>query len=498
MRRIILALFFLSGVAGLVYQIVWTRMLVLVFGNTLLATSTVLSAFMAGLAAGSFVLGETIDRKPRRLLKVYGVLEAGIGLFGLAFPVLLAGVTPLYTSVYRSFGENLLVVNLVRFAICFVLIALPTFCMGGTLPVLLKHFAGDLRKIGYQVGFLYGLNTAGAVVGCVVSGYLLLGVFGLRRTMWIAVAINLGVALVAWLLPDRRTDAAAEPGQAPLPDSGETDQGRYRKPIVVAVLVAIGLSGFCALAYEVLWVRMLNLFLNNNMHSFTATIATFLLGIAIGSLIYTSFLARVRAKLALFAALQAGIAAMALAIPFVFRLLQEALFSNKADAVTLLKTAVIMIGPTILMGIAVPLAVQICQWGAGREGRSVGAVYAFNTVGSILGAFVAGFILIPTIGLHAALMLVACLNLGAGVLALASRAGSAKRAGFAAAWGVVVAIVFLTAPDSLFRDLYQTANPKSDILHYKEGKVVNVVVYDFEAGYQDLFLNGIEEASTRL
>ena len=126
-----LLLFFLSGVAGLIYQIVWTRLLVLVFGNTLLATSTVVSAFMGGLAAGSYVLGRYIDARPRPLVRLYAVLEVGIGFFALVFPALLAAATPVYAALYRALEGNLALLNLVRFAICFGLIALPTFLMGG-------------------------------------------------------------------------------------------------------------------------------------------------------------------------------------------------------------------------------------------------------------------------------------------------------------------------------------------------------------------------------
>ena len=490
------ALFFLSGISGLIYQIVWTRTLVLVFGNTLLANSTVLSAFMAGLAAGSFVLGEYIDRRPRKLLRLYAFLEAGIGLFGLAFPFLAAVATPFYSSLYQALGENLLLLNLIRFALCFVLIVLPTFFMGGTLPVLVKYFVKNLERIGYQVGFLYGLNTAGAVAGCIAAGYWLLGAVGMQSTTWIAVAINLGVAAIAWVFARGETEVGNPVESAPA-TSQSSEPERPSKAVVIAVLVGIGISGFCALAYEVLWARMLNLFLNNNIYSFTATIATFLAGIALGSLVYAKVLSRIKSQLALFAGIEIAIGLFAYATPFLFNLLQGALFSQQTESLTILKTAVVMLAPTILMGIAVPLAVQICQWGAGREGRSVGAVYASNTIGSILGAFVAGFVLIPVFGLHRALIAVAALNIAAGFLVLSAR--GSRRLVLAGSYTALVAVMLIAAPQSLFRDLYRTSNPGSEILHYQEGKVVNVVVYDFfKAGYKDLHLNGIEEASSRL
>ncbi len=218
-RYLIYSLFLLSGVSGLIYQIVWTRLLMIVFGNTMLATSTVLSAFMGGLAAGSYVLGRYIDRKPRRLIQVYAALEAGIGVFALAFPFLIHAVTPLYAHIYTGVAGNIVLLNLVRFAICFAIIILPTFLMGGTLPVLIKRFTTASDSIGHRTGFLYGLNTVGAVAGTFACGYFLLRVLGMQKTTWVGVAINLGVALTAWLLGRRATEAPAAPPAAATPRS---------------------------------------------------------------------------------------------------------------------------------------------------------------------------------------------------------------------------------------------------------------------------------------
>lgn len=500
LQLLMFLLFFISGVSGLVYQIVWTRWLVLVFGNTLLATSTVLTAFMAGLAAGSYWFGIFIDKRPRPLIKLYAVLEAAIGGFALLFPLLLEGATPLYVFLFRGLEGNLALLNLIRFTVCFVLILVPTFLMGGTLPVLLKRFVGDGRTIGHQVGLLYGLNTAGAMVGSLACGFLLLRVLGMQRTTWVAVAINLGVAVVAWLLA--KGDAVADETNEITPGV-EVEEGktvpRHDSLTVTLVMVGIGLSGFCALAYEVFWTRMLNLFLNNNVYSFTAILATFLAGIALGSLIYSKLLSRVGRPVLLFTLIEVGIGVASYATPFIFNLLHRALFFRQSEALTLAKTAVIMIGPTILMGIAVPLAVQICQRGPHREGTSVGTVYAVNTIGAILGAFAAGFLLIPYVGLHSGLNVVVSLNLLAGFLALISIQPLRRRVVASMAFAGVLATVFLAAPATLFLDLYQKAQPSAEILHYKEGKIANVVVYDFvKSGYKDLYLNAIEEASSRL
>ncbi|TFH65398.1 MAG: spermidine synthase, partial [Candidatus Zixiibacteriota bacterium] len=286
-RYLVYTLFLLSGVSGLIYQIVWTRMLVLVFGNTMLATSTVLSAFMGGLAAGSYTLGRYIDHRPRPLIRVYALLEAGIGIFALLFPLVLQAVTPIYTGLYSAVEGNIILLNLVRFGVCFAIILVPTFLMGGTLPVLIKRFSAAGNRIGHETGFLYGLNTVGAVLGTIASGYFLLRVLGMQYTTWVGVFINLLVAGAAWMLWMARLEVSATATEEKLETSATgTSPPTYRSIETRMVLIGIGLSGFCALAYEVFWTRMLNLFLNNNIYSFTAILGTFLVGIAVGSLIY--------------------------------------------------------------------------------------------------------------------------------------------------------------------------------------------------------------------
>jgi spermidine synthase len=506
-RFSIFTLFFFSGVSGLAYQVVWTRLLTLIFGNTMLAASTVLAAFMAGLAAGSFAAGKYIDRNPRQMVRIYALLEAGIGIFALLFPTLLALVEPIYTTFYQGLSTNILAFNLMRFVICFALILVPTFLMGATLPVLLKRFVRGSQAIGHQVGLLYGLNTAGAVAGALVCGFLFLRVLGMHLTTLVAVAINLTVAAVAWLLgkndegkkPVREEQAEpdAPPGSEDIKKSLPPQE--YPAPTKLLVLIGIGISGFCALAYEVLWTRMLNLFFHNTVHSFTTMLATFLTGICLGSFIYSKFLSRSRRKVPLFVLIEILIGLIAYVTPFIFSTLYDPLFSKTTGAAVVLKAAVIMIVPTILMGIALPLAIQVCQKGKKHEGDSVGTVYAVNTVGAIFGAFAAGFILVPGLGIHKSVIVVAGLNLLAGTLALLSLVRRRFGWVYGTAFFVTIALLFSGAASPLFKILYQRNQPYSDVLLYKEGKIANVVVYDFyKEGYKDLYLNSIEEASSRL
>ncbi len=505
---VVFVLFFFSGMAGLIYQIIWTRMLVLIFGNTMLATSTVLSAYMAGLAAGSYVFGKYVDKRPRGLIRLYGLLEAGVGIFALIFPLLLTVVGPFYTSLYQSLAGNLLVLNFIRFIICFILIVVPTFLMGATLPVLLKRFVKGTQTIGRHVGLLYGLNTAGAVAGSVICGFLFLRTLGMRLSTIVAVAVNFSIALLAWSL-GKEKPGPVEPGKTPNTpvtgnqedqvDQKETAPQTYSSTTIKMVLLGIGISGFCALAYEVFWTRMLNLFFHNTVYSFTTILATFLTGIAIGSLVYWKFLSRISQKVLLFVFMEVGIGVLAYITPFIFNWLYDPLFSKSAEIFTILKAGVIMIGPTFLMGIALPLAVQICQRGPQHEGDSVGTVYAVNTVGSILGAFAAGFLLMPNLGIQKSIAATVSFNILAGLLALISLANKRTRWVYGTVLAAILVVGFLAAPTTIFRGLYQKKESSAAIDYYKEGKIANVVVYDFyKNGYKDLYLNGIEEASSRL
>ena len=493
----VLVLFFFSGASALVYQITWERQLVIVFGNTMLATSTVLAAFMAGLAGGNFVFGKYADKQPGRLLTTFALLEAGIGGFGLLFPLLVGMVTPVYVGLYGLLEGNMPALNAIRFAICFCLISIPTFLMGGTLPILSKLFSKTRSSLGRDVALLYGLNTLGALAGCAICGFVLLQVFGISKTTYIAVAVNLATAGVAWIMGRAGQRDTVSAAGAPEDQPNRLPYSQYGSNTRVLVSIGIFLSGFCALAYEVFWARMLNVVLGSTMYCFTLTLTIFLGGIALGSLIYSAFLARISRQVPIFIVIEAGIGLFAYLTPYTLYLPPEGVPLTLS---VVLKAAAIMIGPTILMGAALPCAVQICQRGRGMEGASVGGVYAINTIGAIFGPLAAGFVLVPWLGIQKGLLVVAALNLLAGAIVLFSyRLSRIRQASCALAYASVVILAFTLAPSDLFRHLYEKSESGADIRFYKEGTVANVVVYDFHrAGYRDFFLNGSEEASSRL
>src|ERR671915_1413336 len=211
--------FFFSGAAGLLYQVVWTRMLTQIFGNTTYAIATVLSAFMAGLAIGSYLFGQIADRGKNDFL-LYGILEAGVGIYGFLVPWIFAAAQKVYGPIFGLNESYPFIFNLVLFFLSFVLLVFPTLLMGATLPVLSRFYVRSFAQFGRRVGDLYATNTLGAVIGCAAAGFLFIPTLGMRATVYLAATVNIVIAVVI-LIVDRIRDrdfaelppepAAAEP-----------------------------------------------------------------------------------------------------------------------------------------------------------------------------------------------------------------------------------------------------------------------------------------------
>lgn len=195
----VFVIFLLSGAASLIYQVVWTRELMLTFGSTVFAVSAVLTAFMAGLALGSWVISRWADRIRDRL-RLYGLMEIGVGVYALFFPLLLDAASSVYEGLYHSFGLGFFPLTVVKFVLSLLLLIIPTFLMGGTLPVLSRYLVRRLQMATRQIAYLYALNTAGAVAGTITAGFVLVPATGLLISSWVAVLLNLLVGAIAFVL----------------------------------------------------------------------------------------------------------------------------------------------------------------------------------------------------------------------------------------------------------------------------------------------------------
>ena len=504
-RRVVLALCFLSGISGLLYEVAWARMLHLLFGDTVLAVSTVLASFMAGLAAGSFWIGRYIDRRRGRVLAVYAGLEAGIGLSALLFPVVLQELTPLYVWLHQTLSSSFWLFSLVRFLLAFSLLCVPTALMGATLPVLSRYVVQSSATLGWTVGTLYALNTGGAVLGCFMTGYVLIGSLGLSRTVWIGAALNFAIALVVWVgqrwidAPNIREAPSSSPGDTAPAVAGHDDKTVRR------VLWSFALTGCAALSYEVIWTRALTFFVGNSTYAFSAMLTTFLCGLALGSLLVARVSDRSGDSLSLLGALQMGIGIYGLLTIVILGRLFYGLdgwwegFSNAywgaPLGLTFLKTFVVILPPTLCMGATFPLVSKIVTHGPQGVGRGVGTAYACNTLGAIAGAWLSGFVAIPLLGTHHSLALTALLSVAIGGVLLTSSSTSRLRQGvlYAGALSCFIAVLVAT-PTFRFADI--AGEPEKAILHYEEdvAGVVKVAtdIYDRKL----LSINGWSVAGT--
>jgi spermidine synthase len=453
---IILFLFFFSGASALIYEVVWGRMLTLVFGGTAFAISTVLAAFMAGLALGSYLFGRLIDRRGNPLL-VYGLLEGGIGAWALLVPSLLDLLNSGYGLAYRGLDLGFYQLSLLRFALTFIVILVPTTLMGGTLPVLMRLLTRSEALVGRTSALLYFANTSGAVAGTFLAGFALIPALGLGGTTHLAVAINFVVTILALTMAKRepaRATRAARPARSQRGPAIQASSAAGRKggsataTTVIegrgraVVLVVYAVSGFTALAYEVVWTRALESIVGTTTYAFTTMLTTFLLGLALGSFIFSRLADRFSSP-RLLAALQLLIGISALAtipvlgrLPDIYLLLHGFLGQGWWGQVGLrfLLCMLTMLPATVFLGGTFPVVAKLYAGNVEGIGSGIGKMYAFNTVGAIFGSFLAGFAAIPLMGQHNTLVAGVGLNVLAAVCLVAAAGGpSRSRALIAAA-----------------------------------------------------------------
>ena len=498
-KPIVWLIFICSGASGLIYEVIWMRQLTLVFGSTVFATSTVLTAFMGGLALGSFYFGRKIDKSDQSPLRMYALLEAGIGAFCLVWPLILSVLGALYVLIHRNVTSEFYTLSLIRFVLTFAVLLIPSILMGGTLPVLTRFFVKRLEQLGTNIGVLYALNTFGAVVGTVAAGFFLLEAFGIRWSLGIGIAINFAVAAIAIALANRvsgtEIDEQLEEVQQAEPENIPQRPERH------LVLWAIGISGFCALAYEVLWTRIMVFFLGSTTYAFATMLAAFLFGIALGSIVLARWVDRIKQPVAVFGILQLGIGLFALILMPAFeelyamtRVLQSTFGVSRFW--TFFSCFLVMCLPTFLMGASFPLVTKIYTGNERQLGRSIGNVYAVNTVGSILGAFCAGFILIPLLGIRPSIVLMVALNTGIGCF-LVLRGGQRTETGRALLQGIsigmpilnaglaVILLITLNQPLFLKSAIFKTQRPGDTLVDYNEEVDATVTTLkDDEAVYR--------------
>ena len=509
LRRFAIGLFFLSGASGLVYEVVWLRLLVLVFGSAHFAVTAVLTAFMAGIGLGALIVGRRVDRAGWHPLALYGVLEVGIGVSALAVPPLIEGIRPIAASLPIAVGATFYTGSLVRFLLSLAVLIVPTMLLGGTLPVLSRLVRGAEGGTGRGVATLYAVNVAGAVLGVLATGFVLLPLAGAALTGASAAAVNvaLGVAALAASRVWPLEASAAEPAAPRAPDPGPFPR------------LVVGAAGAIAMTYEVAWSRLLGLVLGSSVYAFSVMLATFLAGLAAGAALGSRWAAEgaePRAALRRLGTVIAGGAAAGYvtlhvlpALPALYAAAFHGLgladgsaaLAGRAARLAALEFAVAgvaMLPAAICAGMVFPLTLGIVVNDPRRVGRTVGALSAASAAGTIAGAAFAGIVLLPAAGLQGSLLAA----VGAGLLlAAVVRGRGARRPGrrwlLPVGVGALVAVlvaarppweplvmnsgVYQYAPElgaaARTRDGFRAAqNDDTEVLFYEEGLTANVLV----------------------
>lgn len=458
MPTVVLCCFFLSGASGLILELLWTRMLTLVFGSTALAVSTVLATYMGGLGLGSYLAGKVADRI-KKPVRAYALAEAAIGLYALAVPWLIHFYPGLNHWLWAAFGDRYTLLSLLRFVASAALLIVPTTLMGATLPLLARYFVSrpfEFGRVSLRLGTLYAVNIFGGVSGSFLAGFISLPLIGVRSTNFLAASFDLSLAaaiLIAQRLSRRwpttpkgpsldELAAQARPAEASLPSV--TPAARR------AVLFAFAVSGATAMTLQVLWTRALAVIIGSSIFSFTIILLAFLIGLGAGSAAFGRLAQRFRDPVRSLAMVHLGIvAAIGLSylvtdrLPYVFTYLLSST-SITADAVLVCQftlACIAVLPSTFLMGAIFPLTVRVVTASLHRVGRDVGSAYALNTVGAIVGSFLSGFVVLPQLGLQKGIYVSAVLDLGLAALLFAvssSLTPSRRLLGMAGAAGMAL------------------------------------------------------------
>lgn len=493
----VIACFVLSGFAALLYQTVWMREFSILFGTSELAIATVLAAYMGGLALGAAVAGRWV-RRVRRPVLFYGLLELGVAVGALLVPVGLWLAQQLMVALIggqEELGDSGGVGKSIFYLLFgFVILAIPTAFMGATLPVLTRYVVHSEDQIGRRTGLLYAMNTAGAVLGTLSCAFLLLPALGLFATTLVGVGVNALVFVIAIRLDPQSDEPVTE--EAPVVERERVS------PFVGRgwILPLIAASGAIAFAYEVLWTRLLAHILGTSVYSFATMLATFLTGITLGSAVAARLARDVKRSSLGFFIVQGGTAISAL---FVFAMLDRvpsiaaslSAGEQAGLAANAFVSALVLFPTTFFIGATFPFAVRILARSEDEAAPASARVYAWNTVGAIVGAVLSGFVIIPTLEFTGTVVLAVLANLAIGIACAVWISELAPKVWLGLAGGVVVILllIFPSSPERLLSMSPVDDGTTGRVIYSAVGQSATVLLMEHSGNFY-LRTNGLPEA----
>ncbi|MGY8761179.1 MAG: fused MFS/spermidine synthase, partial [Nitrospinaceae bacterium] len=519
------ACLFASGAASLVYELIWFRHLTLIFGASLYGLSAVLCAFMMGLAGGAWIMGRLLARgsikmKPEKLIRVYGFLEGLIGLYALCFPIGLSLLEKLYPLILPESGQVGLTVHLLEFFLSTLLMFPATLLMGATLPLVGYWATGNqTEKVFNQVSVLYGVNTFGAVFGCLFTQFFAIRLWGVQGATWFAIALNVVVFMLCYGKARIFYVEDSSPVKAETKKREKQQDTGVSPAIGILVFAMFAYSGMVSLSSEILWTRILVFPMGSTLYSFALILATFLLGIASGSLTANKLLGHSHRVLK-FIGIEIAIGVFCIAILPVLANLTE--WTSLADhyfysldsspeKIILIRSLfafALMFLPTFGFGLLFPLANHIYSYRFDGVGKILGNTYSINTVGAVLGTILTPFVFIPLWGIRLSLYGIYAVLILFGIYVL-SRVREFKPASTVMILGMVLFVLIMgkeywvpnietqqAGQGNFARLEVNVPADRVKLLDYKEGQHSTIsVVEDKQSQARTIYLDGFSTAT---
>ena len=514
-KKLFAILFFLSGLCGLMYQILWTRLFSFVLGNTYLAISMIVASFMFGLFLGSCLIGRYMG-KVKNELRLYAFLEMLIG--GSALLLLFSFAVPefLFKGLYGFLGKIELLHLFGKVLLILLCIVIPTSAMGATLPLAVQYYTKNKEGFGDNISLFYAINTIGGAIGVLIAGFYLVEQLGVKGGILATAVVNIGIGMVVWLTT--RVEPANEPVAAidPASEKAAENSKKRKEPKQLAFernlvyLLAAGFSGFAALSYEIIWTRGLKFLIHNSTYSFSVVLFIFLLGIAIGSGIAKKVVQRDKNLHYIFGLLQTVLALYAvLTIYLLYNFSYSEFFQTNiveiiydysynwqwAILIYSVICAMMFLAPAIIMGASFPLINELFfNKNQRRAGQTVSSIYAVNTVGGIAGSLAAGFFLLPAFGIKNSLLVVSMINLLLGVVFVAKSKFKIQPTLLSAAAAFILLFILSFEGKYLFG---RGEKERDAVLFYQEGLMSTVKVFNRSNNYY-MSIDGNTIASTHM